>query len=238
MMMTPRLRWYGLSCMAAAMLAGCAGSQSPIGAPGVASGSAATVVHVMPEWQAKGLARAVCPQVVGKPTCLALTTEGIRPACVGSKCGWAPIDFQTRYKLPISNGSGQIVAVVDAGDNPNTATDIAEYRSEFGLGTANFSKYNQEGQQSNYPSYTGWNVEIDLDIEMVSASCPLCTIYLVEANSADSDDIEAAEVEAVKLGAHIVSNSWICYGSINCLDKSDFDKKSVTYLGSGGDAGS
>ena len=219
------------------MLSGCGGSPPPIGAPG-ASESAANVVHMIPEWQAKGLARAVCQQDVGKPTCLALTQRGIQPACSGSKCGWAPIDFQTRYKLPISKGSGQIVAVVDAGDNPNAATDISEYRSEFGLGTANFYKYNQEGQQGNYPSYTGWNVEIDLDIEMVSASCPLCTIYLVEANSADSDDLDTAEVEAVKLGAHIVSNSWICYGSVNCVDKHDFDKKGVTYLASGGDAGS
>jgi len=143
--------------------------------------------------------------------------SGISPAVAG----WAPSDFQNRYNLPSSTkGSGQIVAIVDAYDNHNVASDLMAYRSEFGLGTVNFSKYNQEGQQSNYPSGSvGWGLEIDLDVEMVSATCPLCTIYLIEANSADSSDLEAAEVEAVKLSAHIVSNSWICYGSLNCVDR-------------------
>lgn len=154
--------------------------------------------------------------------------------------GWAPADFQARYKLPSrTNGKGQIVAIVDAYDNPNVASDLAAYRSEFGLGTAKFYKYNQEGQQSNYPSgTTGWGVEIDLDVEMVSATCPLCTIYLIEANGADTSDLDTAEVEAVKLGAHIVSNSWICYNSLGCVSKYDFSHKGVTYLAAAGDAGS
>ena len=41
---------------------------------------------------------------------------------------------------------------------------------------------------------------------MVSAACPNCTIYLVEAN--DNNNLGTAEKEAVKLGAHIISNSW------------------------------
>ena len=32
---------------------------------------------------------------------------------------------------------------------------------------------------------------------MVSAVCPMCTIYLIEANSADSSDLDTAEAEAV-----------------------------------------
>lgn len=127
---------------------------------------------------------------------------------------------------------------MDAYDNPNAATDIATYRTEYGLGTANFKKYNQNGQQSNYPSGNkNWGLEEDLDIEMVSASCPLCTIYLVEANGADTSDLEAAEAEAVTLGAHIVSNSWGCPGSNACVDTSYFDKSGVLYLASAGDSG-
>ncbi len=224
--------------MALAWLAGCSGSSSPVVVPGAMPQNAARATHTMPQWQAQGLARAACPQVVGKPTCYALIEKkGVSPACVGSSCGWTPIDFQTRYNLPITKGSGHIVAIVDAGDNPNAATDIAEYRSEFGLGTPNFFKYNQEGQQGNYPPYTAWSVEIDLDIEMVSAACPLCTIYLVEANSSDSSDLDAAEAEAVNLGAHIISNSWGCPGSISCVDVSDFDTPGVTYVAATGDSG-
>lgn len=176
------------------------------------------------------------------------------PACAGSRAGMAkcdalvrtdtgpnvsgygPADLEAAYNLPSgTQGSGQIVAIVDAYDNPNVASNLETYRSNFGLPAANFFKYNQTGQQSNYPAgNTGWGVEIDLDAEMVSASCPLCTIYLVEANSDSSSDIQMAEAEAVTLGAHIVSNSFGGTG----LKKSYFDTKDVTYLGSAGEAGS
>ena len=43
---------------------------------------------------------------------------------------------------------------------------------------------------------------------MVSAICPRCRIAVVEASSATYADLGAAENEAVKLGAHVVSNSW------------------------------
>jgi subtilase family serine protease len=152
--------------------------------------------------------------------------------------GLTPADFQARYKLPSgTKGAGQIVALVDAYDNPNVASDLAEYRTEFGLGTAAFTKYNQLGQTKNYPTpNSAWGVEIDLDVEMASASCPLCTIYLIEANSAGASDLESAEKEAVKLGAHIVSNGWSCPGS-GCVNKSYFDTRGVEYLASDGDGG-
>jgi len=192
----------------------------------------------VPAWMVKNEARAACPQVIGQPTCLALIKNGPQPNCSpSSSCGFTPKDLETRYKLPITKGSGQIVAIVDAGDHPDAASDLSKYRTQFGLGTASFFKYNQNGQQSNYPSYTGWHLEIDLDIDMVSAACPLCTIYLVEANSASTSDLDTAEKEAVTLGAHIISNSWICYGSINCVDHSAFDQPGVEYLAASGDAG-
>jgi hypothetical protein len=224
--------------LAALAVAACSGGSSNVPTTGGSTVvSQAQGTHgVLPDWQKLHQARAACPQVVGRPTCLALTLKGIQPACTGSQCGWAPSDLETRYKLPITKGSGQLVAIVDAGDNPTAATDIGTYRTEFGLGTANFKKYNQNGQQSNYPSYTGWSVEIDLDIEMVSAACPLCKIALVEANSAESSDLSAAEATAEKLGAHIISNSWICYGgSPSGCGLTGFTTKGVLYLAASGD---
>lgn len=214
------------SCVAAALLAGCDGPQPLTSAN-----------HAVPQRLARNLATPACPRVTRKPNCLALIESkgGMGPTIAG----WAPSDFQSRYNLPSSTkGLGQVVAIVDAYDNHNVASDLASYRSEFGLGIANFTKYNQEGQQSNYPSgSTGWGLEADLDVEMVSATCPLCTIYLVEANSAAASDLEAAEVEAVKLGAHIVSNSWICYGSLNCVNRRAFSHKGVIYLAAAADGG-
>lgn len=117
------------------------------------------------------------------PSPLAAAQHGVsqvKPAMGPAASGWAPADLQARYNLPsATKGSGQIVAIVDAYDNPNVASDLATYRSNYGLGTANFTKYNQQGQTGSYPpGDAGWGVQIDLDVEMVSASCPLCTIYL------------------------------------------------------------
>ena len=157
----------------------------------------------------------------------------VQPGAVG---GLGAPDFEAAYKLPITKGSGQVVAIVDAYDNPTEASDLATYRTEYGLGTATFKKYNQSGQQSNYPSQNkNWGVEEDLDIEMVSASCPLCTIYIIEANSNNTTDLYAAEKEAVKLGAHVISNSW--GGGGGSSSGGAFDASGVTYLASAGDSG-
>jgi len=210
-------------------------TQPPIGAP------AATT-------QAEHLARAACPQVVGKPSCFALISEknGISPlsGCSPSSCGWTPSQLETAYKLTgsLGKGSGQIVAVIEAGDDADAATTFTTYRSQFGLGTGTLVKYNEEGQQSNYPPSCedyGWCVETDLDIEMVAASCPKCTVFLMEAGSAISD-FEAAEAEAVTLGATILSNSWGCLGSSDCGDpnfQNYFDTPGIAYLAATGDSG-
>jgi hypothetical protein len=180
--------------------------------------------------------RRACPEAraAGKMQCDAIIQ---RESVIGPDvAGWQPTAFQTRYKLPITKGSGTIVAIVDAFDNPNVASDLAAYRSEFNLGTANFTKYNQTGQTTNYPvGNTGWGTEIDLDVEMVSASCPLCTIYLIEANDNYTNNLYAAEKEAVKLGATIVSNSYS--GGGGSASGGAFDHKGVTYLASAGDGG-
>ncbi len=177
-------------------------------------------------------AKPVCPDLgPGNMRCM---VEFIQSAISPDVAGLAPIDFQTRYKLPITKGAGQVIAIVDAFDNPNIASDLSTYRTNFGLGTANFTKYNQNGQTSGFPSSNqNWGLEEDLDVQMVSAVCPKCTIILVEANGADSGDLQTAEAEAVTLGAHVVSNSW-GGGGVNA---SFFDTPGVVYLASAGDGG-
>lgn len=232
----------------AAAIAACGGGSSNMpGTTGMTGTSGqlafSQLHHSMPDWLAQHQAHAACPQVIGQPTCLALIQDkDVKPACMGETCGWGPIDFQTRYNLPSgTNGLGQIVAIVDAYDEPNASSDLSTYRTQFGLGSANFTKYNQTGQTKDYPQSCvsgGWCVAEDLDIEMVSAACPNCTIYLVEANTSASTDLESAEAEAVKLGAHIVSNSWLCFGSISCVGKKYFDTAGVEYVAASGDSGS
>ena len=133
--------------------------------------------------------------------------------------GWAPVDFQTRYNLPSSTkGAGQIVAIVDAYDNPNVHHRprgvSLELRPRHGQlhqvqserpDRATIRRVARAGA-SRSTSTSRWSRPV----------CPKCTIYLIEANSSSTSDLETAETEAVTLGAHIVSNSWICYGSVNC----------------------
>jgi subtilase family serine protease len=247
---------YALSaCVAAAVLAGCGAlplslskgqddMQPPIGAAG--SMSQSRMSNVVPQWQAQHLAHAVCPQAVGKPVCQVLLEHpGVNPLCSpSSSCGWTPSQLETAYNLTSSlgKGSGTVVAVIEVGDLPTASTDLATYRTEYGLGTADLVKYNQDGKESSYPASCenyGWCLETDLDIDMVSASCPKCTIYLMESGDQISD-LEATEAEAVKLGAKILSNSWSCPEDWDCEDTNFpnyFDTKGVAYLASTGDGG-
>jgi subtilase family serine protease len=232
--------------VAVALLAGCGGSQPPVGSLGALPTS--RMSNVVPQWQAQHLAHAVCSQVVGKPACMVLVSDKVKTPCSpSSSCGWTPSQLQTAYKLTpsLKKGSGTIVAVIEVGDEATASTDLATYRTENGLGTAKFFKYNEEGQQSNYPApcqnYTGWCLETDLDIEMVSASCPKCTIYLMESGGDSSiSDIEQTEAEAVTLGAKILSNSWACEEDWDCRDPNFpnyFDTPGIAYLASTGDHG-
>ncbi len=252
--MNGSLRLFALA--AALAIAGCNGAtgSSSVPASGMPSQSGSSVSsHFVPEWQAKHEAKRACKLLEGGAQCdVLLVTKGVRPDCSpsGGGCGWRPIDLQTRYNLTpsLGKGSGTVVALIELGDLPGASTDLATYRSTFGLPTANFVKYNEEGQQSNYPQSCqnfGWCVETDLDIEMASASCPECTIYLIEGGNCGGTicGLEKAEATAVALGAKILSNSWGCssfnYGE-NCGDSNFpnyFNTPGVAYIASSGDSG-
>ncbi len=140
----------------------------------------------------------------------------VSPSFSGSGVGggYAPADLRSAYDLPsASAGSGQTVAIVDAFDDPNAESDLAVYRSRYGLsacttGNGCFRKVNQSGG-TKYPTpEPGWAVEISLDLDMVSAACPNCHILLVEASNNINGNLFAAEDEAVALGATEVSDSW------------------------------
>ncbi|MFE4861933.1 putative Ig domain-containing protein [Streptomyces sp. NPDC056670] len=188
------------------------------------------------------------PAKAGMMSCLALARTdvqhhlGISPAAAPS--GYGPTDLQSAYALSSSAGAGATVAIVDAQDDPNAESDLATYRSQYGLPactTANgcFKKADQNGG-TNYPTAdSGWAGEISLDVDMVSAVCPQCHILLVEANSANMDDLGAAVNRAVTMGAKYVSNSY--GGSEDSTDPSSdasyFNHPGVAITVSSGDSG-
>jgi subtilase family serine protease len=187
------------------------------------AGGSAAAAHGPKPLPAHGQ-RSVCTSAVpGLAHCDAhvVTADGgAAPLATPSyQYGYRPVDLASAYKWADPTGSswnsnGQTVAIVDAYDNPNAASDLATYRSQFGLppcpAAVNgcFDKRNQRGGTAPPAGDTGWGQEIDLDIEMVSAVCPNCKILLVEADSNSFADLGVAVNEAVVLGATAISNSY------------------------------
>ena len=128
--------------------------------------------------------------------------------------GFGPSDLLSAYNASPTGGVGRTIAIVDAYDDPNAETDLATYRTQYGLGdctTANgcFKKVNQNGSSSSYPAANaGWAEEIALDLDMASAMCRQCNILLVEATSATTANLGTAVNRAVTMGATVVSNSY------------------------------
>ncbi len=157
--------------------------------------------------------------------------------------GYGPCDLQSAYKLytPSSTlGAGRTVAIVDAYDDPSAASDLNTYRAQFGLPSVNFTKINQNGVAGSYPSANGgWAQEISLDLDMVSAICPECSILLVEANSATFTDLGTAENTAAAWpGVVAISNSWGgSESSGETSQDSTFDHPGIAITASAGDSG-
>jgi len=122
--------------------------------------------------------------------------------------GYTPTQLRTAYGL--TTDSTMTVAIVDAYANPaaTTVSDLAAYRSRFSLGTASLNQVNQSGGTTLASSNAGWGQEEMLDLEMISAICPSCSIIYVGANSASFNDLAAAVDTAAGLGAMVISNSY------------------------------
>jgi len=162
-------------------------------------------------------ARSACP-ATGQVRCFAqLRTDvhsgrGVRAASALPD-GYGPADLRAAYNLPATGGANQTVAIVDAGDDATAEADLAVYRQTYGLPactTANgcFRKVNQDGKTTPLPSDMGWDVEIALDLDMVSAACPDCEILLVEGDDPSFASLATAENTAAGLGATEISNSY------------------------------
>jgi subtilase family serine protease len=128
--------------------------------------------------------------------------------------GYTPADLVSAYNITSSGSSTTIIAAVDAFGYNDAEANLGVYRAQWGLPactTANgcFKKLNQNGQQGSYPTQDlGWAQESALDIDMLSAMCPNCQIWLVEANSNSYSNLATAVNTAASLGAHAISNSY------------------------------
>ncbi len=149
------------------------------GSPAMPATAAQSLRRPVPQWEASGAARRACTDA--RPGFAECDTLIVNRKSDSGPAGWTPDDLRAVYHLP-TDRRGTIVAIVVAFDNPQVESDLAYYRSYFGLPPATIFKFNQWGVQGHYPKGNyGWGHEIDLDTQMVSAGCPKCTIYLIES---------------------------------------------------------
>ncbi|HVO57510.1 MAG TPA: S53 family peptidase [Dongiaceae bacterium] len=139
-----------------------------------------------------------------------------------------------------SGGSGAI-AVVDAYDDPNAASDLANFSAQFGLPAADFSVVFAGGTRPKLDPTGGWELEESLDIEWAHAMAPKAKIYLVEANSNSFNDL----LSAVLLAANLVASNGggevsMSFGGSEFTEETLLDaiftQPGVVYLASAGDA--
>ncbi len=228
--------------------------KSPLAGAAVAFGGALALslgsapAHAQPAGGANtgtGVARACAtPDKPGEMACMALRRINVaQPKSIGPNAdpsGIGPADLISAYNLPADGGAGATIAIIDANDDPNAAADLNAYRAQYGLGTADFTKVNQNGDASPLPTAdAGWATEISLDLDMVSAVAPKAKILLVEADQPTMDDLGTAVDTAVTMGAQYVSNS---YGgsedaSQTTSDDQYFKHPGVAITASSGDSG-
>jgi kumamolisin len=153
------------------------------------------------------------------------------------------------------NGGRNAIAIVDAYDDPDAYTDLANFSSQFGLPAINPTSFvvvfapaggatpgSCIGTAIRPPSAagTGWDIEESLDIEYAHGMAPLATLYLVEAQSNSFADLFCAVAIASKwvaaAGGGEVSMSW---GSGEFSGETAYDAvfttTKVVYLASAGD---
>jgi subtilase family serine protease len=132
--------------------------------------------------------------------------------------GLTPRELEQAYRLPVSRASDQTVAVSIAYNTPHLAAYLAKYRQYFGLppctvASGCFRVVNEYGNANpkRLPSSgvdSGWDLEVTLDVSMISTACPHCKIIVVEGKSTSFADLARTDDTAVRLGAEVVSNSY------------------------------
>jgi hypothetical protein len=163
-------------------------------------------------------------------------------------------DVPGAYEIPSSSSAGgKIVALIEL-PSVNAFSDVNAYRAQYGIpalpecptnssgvptpgGTACFARVGEDGTVNSVSSSdcAGWAGETGLDMDMVSAACPDCSIVLVEAsNTNDLDQMNT--IAATVVHASAVSNSWGAPESGDD-DQTPYESTGILTLAASGDSG-
>ncbi|KUY83093.1 S53 family peptidase [Burkholderia sp. RF4-BP95] len=145
-------------------------------------------------------------------------------------------------------GDDQVIAIVDAYDNPNVEADLRLFSSTFGLSPCAsprcFTKVYATPDKRPPPPDALWALESSLDVQWAHAIAPNARIVLVEAASSSLDDLMSAIALATRpapggVGAKVVSISW---GTAEFLAETQYDGQlasanGVSFVAASGDGG-
>ena len=162
--------------------------------------------------------------------------------------GFGPPDLIAAYNIDTAITTTPTVAIVDAYGYTALESDLAAYRTQYGLPACTVANgclkiVNAQGQTSplppNPPANDDWTVETALDVDMASAACPKCKLLVVQAIN-PGNELLTAQATAKALGATVISNSWggpEQAGSPATAEETNFNQAGVTIFVASGDNG-
>src|SRR2546421_10113734 len=122
---------------------------------------------------------------------------------------YGPTQIRAAYSIqPLldagRDGSGQVITIIDAFQNPTMSNDLASFDSVFGLPAPpsfkTIAPFGLTPFNSNDPNQVGWSGEIALDVEWAHAVAPGASIVLALAPSDADPDLLATERYAIRHG--------------------------------------
>jgi subtilase family serine protease len=176
------------------------------------------------------------------PLAVALS-GGDAPATILSAYGFNNIGCTftttTDWTNPNLCGHGQTIAIVDAYNDPNIASDLTIFDTQFGLPACTVANGCFTTNPQGTPSTdSGWALEISLDVQWAHSIAPGAKIVLVESADSTLGNLLTGVDTAVGTGAQQVSNSW---GGSEFSTESSYDyhynSAKTSFFVSSGDGG-
>jgi hypothetical protein len=198
------------------------------------------------------------PEVFLHPTFRLAHHAGLAPASTVGATGISPSQMRQAYAANAigfggvaGDGSGQTIAIIDAFDDPNAASDLHNFDQGFGLSDApSFTRLNENGGtalpgvDTTDAKPNTWALEESLDIEWAHVMAPRAGIILYEAQSTSLDDLVAAAVNTARNNPNVTVIS-MSFGGGEFAGETGYDSyfttpaghKGITFLSSTGDSG-
>lgn len=189
---------------------------------------------------AAGASSAAIESIIANPSLDVLSITSTAPT------GYSPAQIRAAYDIDgitlsggvAGDGTGETIAVVDAYDDPDIASDLSAFDAEYGLSApASFTVDNLGATTTD----AAWALETALDVEWAHAIAPGASIVLVEAASDDLASLfDAVRSAADIAGVSVVSMSW---GTNEFAGETQYDSlfstpaghTGITYVAASGD---